>query len=86
MCVFGVCIPESEDEEHQQHAEGGHVVHGLHQHHQLSPQGGQEADQLQNPQQTKCPQDGQPPVCLTDYLPHTEEHIPNVRYNTLGVL
>lgn len=40
------CIPEREDEQHQQHAERGHVVHRLHQHYELSPQGGQEADQL----------------------------------------
>lgn len=26
-------IPENEYEEHQQHAEGGHVVHGLYQNH-----------------------------------------------------
>lgn len=50
-------VPESEDEKHQQHAECGHIVHGFHQHHQLSPQGRQEANQLKNPQQTKCSQD-----------------------------
>lgn len=59
--LHGVCVcarvPESEDEKHQQHAECGHIVHGFHQHHQLSPQGRQEANQLKNPQQTKCSQD-----------------------------
>lgn len=62
VCVLCVCAPESEDEKHQQHAESGHIVHGLHQHYQLSPQGGQEANQLQNPQQTKCSQHRQPTV------------------------
>ncbi len=57
MCVLCGWIPESEDEEHQQHAERGHIVHGLHQDHQLSPQGRQEANQLQYPQQTKRSQD-----------------------------
>lgn len=71
---MGLCVPESEDEKHQQHAERGHIVHCLHQHNQLSPQGGQEANQLQNPQQTKCSQDRQPTVCLTNYLPHTENN------------
>lgn len=66
--------PESEDEKHQQHAEGGHIVHGLHQHHQLSPQGGQEAYKLEHPQQTKRPQDRQPAIRIANYLPHTENH------------
>lgn len=48
--VYSAGIPEGEDEEHQQHAECGHIIHGLHQHYQLSPQGGQEPDQLQHPQ------------------------------------
>ena len=42
--------PEDEDEEHEQHAEGGHVVHGLHEHHELAPQCGHKAHQLQHPQ------------------------------------
>lgn len=72
--VVDACTPESEDEKHEQHAERGHVVHGLHQHHQLSPQGGQEADQLQDPQQAKSSQDGQAAVRLADDLPNAARH------------
>jgi len=38
--------PKDEDEEHQQHAEGGHIVHGLHQYHQLPAQSREEPHQL----------------------------------------
>lgn len=46
-------IPEYKYKEHQQHAECGHVVHSLYQHHELPPQGRKEPDQLQNPQQAE---------------------------------
>lgn len=74
ICVLYSCPPESEDEKHEQHAERGHVVHSLHQHHQLSPQGRKEADQLQDPQQTKRSQDRQATISLTNNLPHTANH------------
>lgn len=48
--------PKYEDEEHQQHAEGGHVVHGLHEDDKLPLQGRHEAHQLQNPHEPEGPQ------------------------------
>ena len=52
------------------YAEGGHVVHGLHEHHQLAPQCGHEAHQLEHPQQPEGAQHRQPAVRLPDDLPH----------------
>lgn len=65
-----VNAPEDEDEEHEQHAESGHVVHRLHQDHQLPPERGHEAHQLDNPQQAEGPQHRQAAVCLADDLAH----------------
>lgn len=64
--------PKDEDEEHQQHAEGGHVVHGLHEDYELALEGWHEADQLQNSHEPKGPQDREPPALLAHYLPHAE--------------
>lgn len=64
--------PEDEDEEHQQHAERGHVVHGLHEDYELALEGWHEADQLQNSHEPKGPQDREPPALLAHYLPHAE--------------
>ncbi len=49
-------LPENEYEKHKQHAEGGNIVHGLHQDHQLPLQGRHEADQLQHPHEPEGPQ------------------------------
>lgn len=46
-------IPEDKDEEHEQHAEGGYVVHCLHQDHQLATEGRHETHQFQHPEQPK---------------------------------
>ena len=64
--------PEDEDEEHKQHAEGGHVVHGLHEHHELPLQRRQEAHQLQHPHQAEGPQHRQAPLpgCAQLYQAH----------------
>lgn len=62
--------PKDEDEEHQQHAECGHVVHGLHEDYKLALEGWHEADQLQNPHETKGPQDREPTTLLAHDLPH----------------
>lgn len=66
------CSPKDEDEEHQQHAECGHVVHGLHEDYKLALEGWHEADQLQNSHEPKGPQDREPPALLAHYLPHAE--------------
>lgn len=47
-------VPEDKDEEHEQHAEGGYVVHCLHQDHQLATEGRHETHQFQHPEQPKC--------------------------------
>lgn len=65
--------PKDEDEEHQQHAEGGHIVHGLHEDDELALQCWHEADQLQHPHETKGAQDREPPALLAHNLPHAEE-------------
>lgn len=67
-------IPEYEYKKHQQHAKCGHIVHSLHQHHQLPPKCRKEPDQLQNPQQAKGAQHRQPSLGLNHNLPHTETH------------
>lgn len=64
--------PKDEDEEHQQHAEGGHVVHGFHEDDELALEGRHEADQLQHPHQPKGPQDREAPALLAHDLPHAE--------------
>lgn len=64
--------PKDEDEEHQQHAERGHVVHGLHEDYELALEGWHEADQLQNSHEPKGPQDRETPTLLAHYLPHAE--------------
>lgn len=61
--------PEYKDEEHEEHAESGYVVHSLHQHHKLAAQCGHETHQLQHPQETEGPQHGEAPVRLADDLP-----------------
>ena len=66
------CSPKDENEEHQQHAERGHVVHGLHEDYELALEGRHEADQLQNSHEPKGPQDREPPTLLAHYLPHAE--------------
>lgn len=64
--------PKYEDEEHQQHAEGGHVVHGLHEDDELALEGGHEAHQLQHSHEPKGPQDREAPALLAHDLPHAE--------------
>lgn len=61
--------PEYKDEEHEKHAEGGYIVHSLHQHHKLAAQRGHETHQLQHPQETERPQHREASVCLADDLP-----------------
>lgn len=46
-------VPEDEDEEHEQHAEGGYIVHCLHQDHELATEGRHEAHQFQHAEQPK---------------------------------
>lgn len=46
-------VPEDKDEEHEQHAEGGNVVHCLHQDYQLATEGRHETHQFQHPEQPK---------------------------------
>jgi len=62
-------VPEDKDEEHQQHAEGGHVVHCLHQDHQLATEGGHETHQFQHPQQPKSAEHREASVRLPNDLP-----------------
>lgn len=64
--------PEYKDEKHEKHAEGGYVVHRLHQHHKLAAQRGHETHQLQHPQETESPQHREAPVRLADDLPDAE--------------
>lgn len=64
-------VPEDKDEEHEQHAEGGNVVHCLHEDHQLATQGGHEAHQLQHPEQPESSEHGKTAVRLPDDLPDT---------------
>lgn len=62
-------VPEDKDEEHEQHAEGGYVVHCLHQDHQLAAEGRHETHQFQHPEQPKSSQHGQASIWLADDLP-----------------
>lgn len=55
-------VPEDKDEEHEKHAERGHIVHGLHQDHQLAAQSWHEADQLQHAKQPECSEHRQTPI------------------------
>lgn len=64
-------LPEDEDKQHKQHAEGGHIVHRLHQNHKLPPQRRHESHQLNDPQKPECPQHRQTTVCLANDLTHT---------------
>lgn len=73
-------VPEYEYEQHQQHAERGHVVHGLHQHYKLPPQGRKEPDQLQNSQQTEGAQHRQASLSLHPNLPHAVVHSCHIDY------
>lgn len=63
-------VPEDEDEEHEKHAEGGHIVHGLHQHHQLPLQSWHETNQLQHAHQPESPEYRQTAALLTHDLPY----------------
>ncbi len=63
--------PECEDEKHEQHTECSHIVHGLHQDHQLSAQSREEAHQFEHTQETKRPQHWKTPIRLPYDLPHT---------------
>lgn len=71
--------PEGEDKKHQQHAEGGHIIHCLHQDHQLSPQSRQEAHQLEHTQEPKGPEHGKTSISLSNNLPYTSKdtHTPS---------
>lgn len=70
---MGLFSPEGEDEEHEQHTEGGHIIHCLHQDHQLSPQSWQKAHQLEHTQETKSPEHGKTPISLSDNLPYARK-------------
>lgn len=68
-CEPTASLPEYEDEEHQEHAECGYVVHSLHQHHKLAAQRRHETHQLQHPEESERPQHREAPVCLANDLP-----------------
>ena len=61
--------PEYKDEEHEEHAEGGYVVHSLHQHHKLAAQRRHETHQLQHPQEAESPQHREASIRLANDLP-----------------
>lgn len=68
-CKATASSPENEDEKHEKHAEGGYVVHSLHQHHELAAQCRHETNQFQHTQETECPQHWEAPIRLTNDLP-----------------
>ena len=68
--MIGDDSPEYENEEHQEHAERGHIVHGSHEYEQLATQCRQEAHKLEYAKQAKCTQHGQ----STSFLPHNLPH------------